>query len=382
VSLWLDHRERTGARGRTHALVIGVSHYRHPHCGIQSLSSPASSALDFAEWLRDRYYNPEAPLATVRLLLSPSQLERQAVPELGAHPPGFSPALRDEVEKALFAWREDCRNPANVAILFACGHGVQRSKEESSVLLEDFAANPNVMSFSLDVGQVHRGMAGEDLAQTQLYFVDACQDNPRSLRDVGWLGAGVGLPDPLYVADRRCAPIWFSAAPGTKALGQAGSGTLFTQALLRCLDSFAARSPTATRSHWHVTTTSLLEAMEQAVSEMAAEYDLRQTVVAGGLMRSAVFHVLASAPLVELSIYLEPAAAGPYALADLWDSSGAPIWRRERFTSNLLAGQIPAGIYTLDIDVDPATARFKPRERISLVVEPPRTLLVVRMTST
>lgn len=381
MSLWLDTRDGTRNEGRTHALVIGVSSYRHPRFGVRSVESPASSALAFARWLRDSYSNPEAPLATVRLLLSPSEHERRALPEFAENPPRFRPALRDEVEKALFEWQDDCRgNPGDVAILFASGHGVQHSKEEASVLLEDFAATRNAMTFSLDVGQVHRGMAGADLPQTQLYFVDACRESPVELRRFRNLGQGVGLPDPSHMEDRRCAPIWFSASPGTNAYGQADLGTLFSQALLGCLGGLAAISPTPDRSQWHITTMSLSEALERTVGELAARYDLRQTVVAGGLMRSAVVHVFPSAPQVDLTIQLDPAAAGAGALADLWDGDrSTTIWHGAGFTSGCVESRIPAGLYSLDIRLPPETASFKPKVGFPLVVEPPRTDRVVRL---
>ena len=72
------------ARG-THALVIGVSRYRFADgpestpegeaWGIENLSSAARSASEFAAWLVGEYRNLENPLASLRVLLSPSEGE-------------------------------------------------------------------------------------------------------------------------------------------------------------------------------------------------------------------------------------------------------------------------------------------------------------------
>ena len=65
----------------THAFVVGVSHYPFldgpeatplgEQLGMANLSSAARSASEVAAWLLGEYRCPEAPLASVRLLLSP-----------------------------------------------------------------------------------------------------------------------------------------------------------------------------------------------------------------------------------------------------------------------------------------------------------------------
>src|SRR5687768_4799364 len=74
----------------THALIIGVSRYRHLADGaeptptaadfeLEQLSAAARSASEFAAWLLDDvkgYHNPAAPVRSLRVLLSPQPAEQ------------------------------------------------------------------------------------------------------------------------------------------------------------------------------------------------------------------------------------------------------------------------------------------------------------------
>ena len=70
-------------RPATHALVIGTSWYDNlPEdplltgpLGLSQLDCAAMAAYSIASWLKAEYHNLEAPLATIRLLLSPSPSE-------------------------------------------------------------------------------------------------------------------------------------------------------------------------------------------------------------------------------------------------------------------------------------------------------------------
>jgi len=90
----------------THAFVVGVSHYPFadgPEATadgesfeITNLTGAAKSASDIAAWLLDEYRNPDAPLASVRVLLSPTDSEEINV-RVAGQMAGPSPATRDSV---------------------------------------------------------------------------------------------------------------------------------------------------------------------------------------------------------------------------------------------------------------------------------------------
>ena len=199
--------------------------------------TPATSGWRFAKWLADEYRNAAAPVASVRLLLSPSEFEQTAVPDLAALPAEVMPATRDNVAEAVDEWHAACAtNPENVAIFYAGGHGIQMSKDDGGiVLLQDFARRPAApLDHSLDVGAVRKGMAGATMAQQQFYFVDACRVRPEAAIAFQTLGTGVGLQNPFEGAP-RCSAVYFSASPRRRRWGSSGDGTLFVQALLDCL---------------------------------------------------------------------------------------------------------------------------------------------------
>lgn len=135
---------------QTHALVIGVSDYeflpKDPLDPAQKDSatfdlSPvdcgASAAFQFATWLRDSYNRPSAPLGTVRLLISPSTLERTHLAlDAASKQSDVPPARAADVQVAIDDWADACADPKNVAILYVAGHGIEVCKDDGVVCEE------------------------------------------------------------------------------------------------------------------------------------------------------------------------------------------------------------------------------------------------------
>jgi len=128
----------------THAFVVGVSHYPFadgPEATadgesfeITNLTGAAKSASNIAAWLLDEYRNPDAPLATIRVLLSPTDGE-ELNPRVAGELAGPSPATRDSVVGEFDEFRQACReNPDNVAFVYFAGHGIQLNKRGAVVL--------------------------------------------------------------------------------------------------------------------------------------------------------------------------------------------------------------------------------------------------------
>jgi hypothetical protein len=349
---WIK-RDVTGPR--THALVLGVSAYEHlvdgatgETFGLQQLRSAAASAWTFARWLADRYSPPGAPLATVRLLLAPSADEAAQFPDF----PDVPRPTRENVEQALSDWRGDCSvRPEDVAILYAAGHGVMLAKDEGGfVLLEDFAQPGRpIIANSLDVPSVRRGLAGPTVAQQQFFFIDACSVRPEAAQRLQAARGGVGLDEPVE-APPSIAPIYSSAAPGTLALGAPGMGTLFSQALIECLEGLASSPDRA--GQWVVTDTSLVGPLRDRVMELAVTHGEEQVATAGGTLGHIVLHKLAAGPELEVSFSVEPAEAAPFCFARLNDGAGGTIVERSPLHEPLVK-TLPAGLYTVDVVIDP-----------------------------
>jgi Caspase domain len=373
VTLWLDRRSQLAASPGTHALVIATSRYDHlpepgaaPPTGNETFGlvqarSPASGAFGFAKWLRDSYVNPEAPLASVDVLVTPSAQEAAADAELAAV---TSSTLRSDVQQAIYAWRDRCTGQREgVAILYVSGHGIQVSRQDAIVLLQDFAKERRVLDGAIDIGSVFYGMRGEDLPARQFFFVDACRIRPEAFNRYASLGTGVGLDEPQVGDERRTAPMYFSASPDTAALGIPGTGTIFAQALLASLSGLAVSEYPDERGRWHVDVTSLQKALELYVQELAASYQDLQEVVTGGYVRNVPFHFYPNPPDLTVNIHLDPDAAAHIAQACVHNDIDNVDLVTTPFVSNPVRATVPAGFYTLRVTINPPTPPFQDRTR-------------------
>lgn len=366
MTLWIDNRgQLKPGEPATHVVIIGTSRYRHlpggshpapedvPTLDLGQLQCACLGAAAFARWLRDHYHDPVAPLATIRLLLAPSDDEIEADLDLARAAGGCDLPTRANVQRALDDWERDCRNnPRGVAILFASGHGIELTREDQTVLLHDFAETRLIANNTLEVGFVFRGMAGAEYPQRQCYFVDTCRSQPEELTRWSELGAGVRLAALARVADRRCAPIFSAAAPGTTALGRRGKGTIFSTALLECLAGLAADPDE--EGCCRVTVYSLAAALNRRVEQLAAECGLLQDVNLYGAVNPGVLHAFRSTPEVDYTFEIRPGVAHCHASADLWDDARrTPVFSRERFSAPELVRPLAIGTYRLDVGIDP-----------------------------
>jgi hypothetical protein len=372
---------------RTHALVIGTSRYEHLPAnpgepsptdprrkvfGLGQLKTPATAALLFAEWLRDVYNMPDAPISSIRLLLSPSNFELLEVPGFAHLGEDVLPATRENVERALDNWQLACaESDDNVAILYASGHGIELTKDEGGiVLLEDVSqALGSPLRGSLDVGRVRNGMAGHPMAQRQFYFVDACRVQSGELATFDIQGAGVGLDSPSKGAP-RCSPVYFSAAPSSEAYGERGTGTIFVRALIECLEQLGVEHGPDRDGNWFCSTTRLIPALERRVREIAAEHQVEQTTVPGGTPADAVMHVLPRPPELSLRIGVNPDDAAPFCRASLTKANGHPLWHHRPVAPVLIAKVIP-GLYRVSVTVEPRQPRYKDIDSWPAAAQPP-----------
>lgn len=69
----------SGTTGHMHAVVIGISEYAD--APELTTAGPAMSAARFAGWLRNEYRHPKLELGSLRVLLSPTEAEREAAQE-------------------------------------------------------------------------------------------------------------------------------------------------------------------------------------------------------------------------------------------------------------------------------------------------------------
>lgn len=372
----------------THALVIGTSYYSNlplrnddtvpddgrVTLGLGQATTPATSALLFAQWLREEYNNTDTPLGSIRLLLSPSEEEQQIHGTLANPDPTIQTTTRANVKSAIRSWKRDCeKNRDHVAILYVAGHGVQLSKDDSIVLLEDFAdPNENILHCAIDIGSIWRGMRNERAALTQFYFVDACRIKPSTFQQYANAPVGVTLDEEEH-GTVKAAPIFFSAAARSYALGEPGKGTLFLQALLDCLSLYAVEAPDQD-GRWSVTTSSLLKRLPPQVSALARSFGEEQTTVPGGLPVDVIFHVLPGPPNIPLTVDLNPEKAADYALAKIWQRRGREekiLFENAKFEPRL-ERDIPGGKYILAVSFPDDVQQYQGTNAEAVIAFPPR----------
>lgn len=320
MTLVVDHRaELTGQPG-LHVLIIGVSAYRHlpggsgPEAaqsfGLKQLSSTAISAFRFYQWLREAETRFPVPLSTCRLLLGPSQVELDADPtmrDLAAEP------TLEAVLEAADAWREDAAGHKDgMTLFYFAGHGVQRTNEDSVLILSDFGkGGGGALRCTIDTGSLYFGMAPSairpNLALRQIFVVDACRNFPAAFANFEQLQTTAVFDISLDgTRDSRQAPMFFGAVPGSTAQGIRGKETLFTRALLQGLRGGAARPDDDTPTVWGVGVHSLTRALKVAMRDLNVQFGADQEVTTSRDADDVKLVTLAAPPPVEVTVAVDP----------------------------------------------------------------------------
>jgi len=207
---------------------------------MEQLGAGAQSALLVFDWLLAHQEDLPVPLASVRLLLSPSQEEVARDPRL---PDLAQRATFRNLQREADKWRKDAAtHPDNVTWFHFVGHGLQRSRDDSVILMDDFGApSAPQLANAAATGNLINGMVPSPerkrMALKQFYFVDACRFEPPDFDNWARLDTGPVFDEPDVPTDPRQTPMFFGALPGKLAYMDAERFSLFTRAVLDCLDS-------------------------------------------------------------------------------------------------------------------------------------------------
>jgi hypothetical protein len=265
---------------RLHAFVIGVADYPHlmggsgqpaaVNFGLQQLTTTRHASISIAEFLTSRYLNPDCPLGSLELLLSPSEkLTRSDNTKVT-----IETSTMANIRAAFKRWYDRCNSQTgNIAFFYFAGHGVSR---DSRYLLAADALDPNQLKLSenfINFDWMRLGMR-KNAAATQLFFVDACREKPIDL----YLQANVdgdslvdaGVNDKLAATSAA----YFAAADGQRAYGPPNEGTYFSTAVIDALNGAAAKKKDG---KWAVNTSELGNAINQIMSSLSRTQNLPLT---------------------------------------------------------------------------------------------------------
>lgn len=232
-------------QAQTHVLIVGVGRYIHLNggsspidntMGMGQLQSPPTSARAFANWIETKYNNLISPLGSVELLISDNT--SQVYTNRDRKELSIESATLNNVRDAFRNWADRCNsNLNNVAIFYFCGHGIE--KNNLALLLEDFGEyDGNLFENAINFQANRLGMFTHCKAETQLYFIDACRnrgDNATARID-GELGTTFTRGETNKDCENRLTIM--ASDSGSAAYGRSTGTTLFTEALIQCLDKW------------------------------------------------------------------------------------------------------------------------------------------------
>lgn len=281
--VWRDDAMDPRDKG-AHLLIAGISHYPHldgggprvgNHAGMGQLAVSARTALRLFAWLRGQGQFSGAPIASCRLLISPSADEMAEAADLAQN--HFLPGSFDDFSTALKGWGNAIFHATgageNTAMLFFSGHGLEMFGEQ--ILLARDAMDPdspNGRANAVEVDHLVRALRGFGVSRAFL-FLDACRNDSSTVRALGIEGQRVLKA----LAEPRPPP---TAVPCLKATGSrqfayqvAGDpATFFGQGLLESLEGappdFAPYDCSA--DPWRLPFGALESRVQQRVRELIA----------------------------------------------------------------------------------------------------------------
>jgi Caspase domain len=396
MTMVFDNRAALAGKPGLHAFIAGAGAYRHlpgfvPAPGVTFTPAPKnynmgqlpSTPLTVArivEWLIRNNTALTFPLATCRVLVSDAH---------GASPPAFAPAgttidrcSRDNFDREAKSWRDDAKgNPADATLFYFAGHGIQRSKDDSVMLMDDFGdGSGGTLNKAVSSGNLYNGMGDlvgyPNIAKTQLFFIDACRAMPSEFTQYEMMNVPNLWDVPTQALDPRTAPIYHATRSGQLAGGIPTVGTIFGEALESCLDNDAAELDDTTGvASWQITPSSLTRAMRIVVAALNATYNWDQDFVVDRDSAVATLRAFANPPRVRVSLELDPAAAARYSVLILTDPNGTPPpvsipipLGRSPFT---IPSHLVGGYYRVGVKIVPATPPLKNFPVHTFTVRPP-----------
>jgi hypothetical protein len=370
--------------GVVHALLIGVSDYPNLRddvpasrtFGLEPLESAAATVVRMAEWLESHRGLAGRPLGSIVVLSAPSLVECEdpAILQRSA------PCSHGDFMREVAAWRSRAsQDPDDLAFFYFAGHGVQRKQRDHVLLLQDFGEDPGpALGHTFDTSELLDGMAITDdfpcMAREQLYVFDACRmsleeftryakQQPPQFWD--WIEPS------NEQRQARSRPVIHTATDGRESFGISGEQSVFSDALLRCLDGSAAWEDGEYddgRLRWTVSILSLLDGLPIELADSNEVFGTSQRHDSDGISHNLVLCEVDPPPPAEISVALRPDRACAEATLELLDDADDLVVRIEPpVNPHPFVDTFEAGYYTVRARYEPDGQPCKRRR----LVKPP-----------
>lgn len=357
---------------RLHALIVGVGDYDHLGLGaanpaaflngLAPLTTTPLAAKRIARWLEHDYNNPQCPLGSIELMLSPGETLQRA----DGSTVMIEKSTMANVTNAFNQWYSRCNSDkGNIAFFYFAGHGINTVSQ--FLLPADFGdpARPDDWENCIDFTGLQVGMA-KCAAQTQVFFVDACRDAP-----IAALIQRNPHGNPLVTSSFQdkvdLSAAYLAASEGRQAYGRDGEETFFCKALIMCLDGVAARKG---GPQWRVDAGSLSSALVSVVESIAATENLPLSSDCR-VQKPIPLHYPMAGGAVVVKVDCEPDQAS--AEADISVTQGTQVIRSPAGEPRPWIGRVKAGTARINV-----TFTSFPPEMVDDHMTPPTYDLEVR----
>jgi hypothetical protein len=266
-----------------------------------------------------------------------------------------------------------------MTLFYFAGHGIQRTKEDAVLCLQDFRKTPGpALRETVDLATIRAGMSPapgrDDIARTQLYFVDACREQAAEQSKFEPLETSAVFDKDLAGEDDRTSPIFYSAISNHPAMSLPGGQTLFSTALLDCLKGAAGDSlgeDAMGNPRWGVSVAGLHRGLEMRIADLNRQHGADQTYTTGGQFADRTICLLPSAPLVDVALSIDPeAAAAVGQLVVFADGNVVTINKPAPLTPHPVREKLPAGLYNVVLSITPPTPPFVDRAKFQTARAP------------
>lgn len=382
MTLIVDNRNQMSQQPGLHVIIGGVSLYKHlpggggkqttEDYGMRQLSSTALSAFRFYQWLIDPNSIFSLPIATCRLLLSPSVGEKVIAPELAGM--NVNSCNRQNFARELREWQTDAAsNKNNITIFYFAGHGIQNTRINTVLLLDDFGdPDEGPLTKTADTGNMFYGMSPPaqnssplaKIARTQFYFIDCCRVLPSQIKNYQPTQVPKIFQEELGAIDDRHAPMFFAALPGTKAYALQNEQTFFSKVLIECLNGAAGDASAIDDANgkpkYHVSSQTLNDALAGHFSEIANLPNTDQEFSFEGISTGdRTINWLSGPPTVNAKIKINPALAVNNVKLEFIDSFGISSFPApETVDNDLIRLRVQAGFYRVNARIEPPHADY------------------------